>query len=236
MIMKDVSGEIQKSTADQEDYIGENHVSHAISTPLVEGAFDLSDEDKIEKIKFHFKSIMETLGMDMSDDSLQGTPNRVAKMYVKEIFKGLNPKDAPKASTFENKYQYNRMLVEKNIKVKSTCEHHFLPMVGSAHIAYISTGKVIGLSKMNRIVDHFSRRPQVQERLTRQILQAMKEALNTDHVAVIVEAKHMCVTTRGIEHEHSSTVTVEYSGDFEKEDVKQEFLKFVGTDLMSYHG
>lgn len=219
-----------------EDEVGDHHLSANTDTPMREDAFELSDNEKIERIQEYFGKIMDTLGLDMTDDSLKGTPKRVAKMYVNEIFNGLKPSAAPSMSTFENKYQYNRMLVEKNIKVNSTCEHHFLPMVGSAHIAYISSGRVIGLSKMNRIVEYYSRRPQVQERLTMQILNALKDALNTDSVAVLIEAKHMCVTTRGIQHENSSTVTSEFSGAFEDPKVKEEFLQYVGNDLMTYHG
>lgn len=218
------------------DAIGDNHLMTSVRTPLRKDAFELSDQEKIQKIQDNFYEIMHTLGMDMSDDSLKGTPKRFAKMYVNEIFKGLNPKNKPKMSTFDNKYNYNKMLVEKNITVNSTCEHHFLPIVGSAHVAYISTGKVIGLSKLNRIVEYYSKRPQVQERLAMQIAEEMKLALNSEDVAVLIEAKHLCVTSRGIEDINSSTVTVEYCGKFEEEETKREFLSYVENDLMAYKG
>lgn len=209
------------------DSIGDGHHSSAPTTPLREDAFDMTAEEKLEKVQEHVKGIMETLGLDLSDDSLKGTPKRVAKMYVNEIFGGLDPKDAPKLSTFENNYQYGEMLVEKNITVYSTCEHHFLPIVGRAHVAYISNGKVIGLSKMNRIVDHFSRRPQVQERLTRQIVFALQEALGTKDVACVIDAKHLCVNSRGIRDIESSTVTAEFGGVFKNTDTKKEFLDYI---------
>ncbi len=196
-------------------------------TPLKQDAFDLSDEEKLDLIEGHFREIMDTLGLDLQDDSLRGTPRRVAKMFVKEIFSGLNPKNKPKISLFENKYQYRQMLVERNITVKSFCEHHFLPIYGKAHIAYISTGKVIGLSKLNRIVDYFSRRPQVQERLTIQIANELKRVLQTEDVAVYIEAKHMCVQMRGVEHDHSDTVTAEYSGKFLQDTTRAEFLQAI---------
>lgn len=196
-------------------------------TPLKPDAFDLSDEEKLDLIEGHFREIMDTLGLDLQDDSLRGTPRRVAKMFVKEIFPGLNPKNKPKVSLFENKYQYRQMLVERNITVKSFCEHHFLPIYGKAHIAYISTGKVIGLSKLNRIVDYFSRRPQVQERLTIQISNELKRVLQTEDVAVYIEAKHMCVQMRGVEHDHSDTITAEYSGKFLDEITRAEFLQTI---------
>lgn len=218
------------------DEVGDNHLSTSIATPLRADAFDLSDEEKIERIEEYFYNIMHTMGLDMTDDSLKGTPRRVAKMYIKELFHGLDPKNKPKAATFSNKYNYSKMLVEKNININSACEHHFLPIVGSAHVAYISTGRVIGLSKINRIVDYYSRRPQVQERLALQVLNELKEALDTEHVAVVIEAKHMCVTMRGVQDISSSTVTMEFSGDFLKEDTKKEFLSYLQTDLMSYKG
>lgn len=196
-------------------------------TPLKPDAFNRSDEEKLDLIEGHFQEIMDILGLDLSDDSLRGTPRRVAKMFVKEIFHGLNPKNKPKVSLFENKYQYRQMLIERNITVKSFCEHHFLPIYGKAHIAYISTGKVIGLSKLNRIVDYFSRRPQVQERLTVQIANELKRVLKTEDVVVYIEAKHMCVQMRGVEHEHSDTITVEYSGKFLNENTRAEFLQTI---------
>ena len=213
------------------DEMGDAHASSSSETPLRADAFDLQPKEKKEIIESHFFKIMETLGLDMTDDSLKGTPHRVSKMFVNEIFSGLDPANKPKMSTFSNKYDYNKMLVEKHISVNSTCEHHFLPIVGKAHVAYISTGKVIGLSKINRIVDYYSRRPQVQERLTIQIMEELKKALDTDSVAVIIEAQHLCVTSRGITDRTSTTVTVEYSGEFKKEDIKAEFLKYIGDGI-----
>lgn len=206
---------------------GLDHMSSAIDTPLRKDAFDKTDEEKRQIIQDHFKAIMETLGLDLNDDSLRGTPERVAEMMVDEIFAGLHPDRMPRMSTFENKYQYGEMLVEKNIVVYSTCEHHFLPIVGRAHLAYISKGRVIGLSKMNRLVDYFAKRPQVQERMTRQIVGAMQQALGTDDVACVVDAKHLCVNSRGIRDIDSSTVTAEYGGRFREESVKQEFLQLI---------
>ena len=207
--------------------MGDSHASASIQTPLRADAFDTTSEEKKEIIEGHFFKIMETLGLDMEDDSLKGTPHRVSKMFVNEIFRGLDPKNKPKLSTFSNKYNYNKMLVEKHISVNSTCEHHFLPIVGRAHVAYISSGNVIGLSKINRIVDYYSRRPQVQERLTIQIMNELKNALQTDSVAVVIEAQHLCVTSRGITDRTSTTVTVEYSGKFCEEATKAEFLKYI---------
>ncbi len=198
-----------------------------IETPLRPDAFDLSDAEKKEKIAFHFKEIMETLGLDLTDDSLQGTPKRVAKMYVEEIFSGLNPKNKPKIALFENKYKYDQMLVEKDILLYSNCEHHFLPIYGKAHIAYISNGKVIGLSKLNRIVNYFAKRPQVQERLSIQIGEELKSILNTEDVAVLIEAKHLCVSSRGIQDDQSSTITSYYSGQFKSDTKIQEFLNLI---------
>lgn len=211
--------------------LAENHIATSIETPLRPDAFDLTNEEKIERVKKSFSDIMETLGLDLTDDSLRGTPNRVAKLFVNEFFSGLNPKTKPKATVFDNKFKYNQMLVEKNIRVVSNCEHHFLPIIGKAHVAYISTGSVIGLSKINRIVEYYAKRPQVQERLTRQILNDLKAALNTEDVAVVVDAKHQCVTIRGIKDEESSTVTMEYSGKFLNEDVRKEFLGYVNMEL-----
>lgn len=215
-----------KSKADFEA-LGDNHVGTSIDTPMREDAFAKSDEQKMEIIEDKFREIMEAMGLDLNDDSLQGTPHRVAKMFIKEIFYGLNPENKPKISVFENKFQYGEMLVEKNINLNSTCEHHFLPIVGRAHVAYISSGEVIGLSKINRIVDYFARRPQVQERLTVQIANELKTILKTDDVAVLIDAKHMCVSSRGIQDESSSTVTAEYSGKFKNKSVREEFLKYL---------
>lgn len=209
------------------DIIGDNHIGTSIDTPMRDDAFDLSDGQKMEIIEDKFRDIMETMGLDLTDDSLQGTPHRVAKMFIKEIFYGLNPENKPKISVFENKFNYGEMLVEKNINMNSTCEHHFLPIVGKAHVAYISNGEVIGLSKINRIVDYYARRPQVQERLTVQIANELRSVLKTDDVAILIDAKHMCVSSRGIQDESSSTVTTEYSGKFKDKSVRDEFLKYL---------
>ncbi|MDC1104014.1 GTP cyclohydrolase I FolE [Polaribacter sp.] len=210
--------------------MGDNHVATSAENPLRADAFDISDDEKIEKIQESVKDILETLGMDLTDDSLQGTPKRVAKAFVNEIFMGLNPANLPKASTFENNYNYGEMLVEKNIVVYSTCEHHLLPIIGRAHLAYISNGKVIGLSKMNRIVEYFSKRPQVQERLTMQIVQAMQESLGTQDVACVLDAKHLCVNSRGIKDIESSTVTSEFGGKFKEKETRKEFLQYLQMD------
>ncbi len=210
--------------------MGNDHVSSSGETPLREDAFVLSDEDKIERIRENVHEIMLTLGLDMTDDSLKGTPDRVAKMYVKELFGGLHPKRKPKASTFKNKYKYGEMLVEKNITVHSTCEHHMLPIVGKAHIAYISNGTVVGLSKMNRIVDYYAKRPQVQERMNIQIVKELQRVLNTKDVACVIDAKHLCVNSRGIRDVESSTVTAEYGGKFKEEAVRREFLDYINLD------
>lgn len=210
--------------------IGDNHVSGSTETPLRPDAFELSDIEKIESIKKDVESIMQTLGLDLTDDSLKGTPNRVAKMFVQEIFSGLHPERKPKASTFENKYKYNEMLVEKNIILYSTCEHHLLPIVGKAHIAYISNGTVIGLSKMNRIVDYYAKRPQVQERLTMQVVRELQQALGTEDVACVIDAKHLCVNSRGIRDVDSSTVTSEFGGAFKDPNTKREFLDYIQMD------
>lgn len=215
---------------DNRDEIGDNHIATSAQTPLRPDAFELSDEEKINAIKKDVENILQTLGMDLTDDSIKGTPNRVAKMFVKEIFGGLNPSKKPGSSTFENKYKYGEMLVEKNITVYSTCEHHLLPIVGRAHVAYISNGTVVGLSKMNRIVDYFAKRPQVQERLTIQIVQELKKVLNTEDVACVIDAKHLCVNSRGIRDIESSTVTSEFGGKFKDENVRREFLDYIKLD------
>ncbi len=205
-------------------------LSDISSTPLRADAFEMSDEDKMETIERDFRHIMHTLGLDLTDDSLRGTPARVARMYVKEIFSGLNPENHPRMSSFENKYQYGQMLIEKNITLHSTCEHHFLPIVGRAHVAYISRGNIIGLSKLNRIVDYYARRPQVQERLTVQIVEALQKILDTPDVACVIDARHMCVTTRGIKDTTSSTITAHYGGAFAQNEVRDEFLQFINLD------
>jgi GTP cyclohydrolase I len=220
---------IEKNTGDF-DALGEDHIGTSSNTPLREDAFKLSAEEKIEIIKDDVRHIMETLGLDLTDDSLKGTPNRVAKMFVKELFGGLDPAKKPNASTFENKYKYGEMLVEKNITLYSTCEHHLLPIVGKAHIAYISSGRVVGLSKMNRIVDYYAKRPQVQERLTIQIVKELQEVLNTQDVACVIDAKHLCVNSRGIRDVESSTITSEFGGKFKEETTRREFLDYIKFD------
>jgi len=210
-----------------EELLGEQHIGTSYDTPLKKDAFEISDEEKIKIISRHFREIMDTLGLDLNDDSLNGTPKRVAKMFVKEIFSGLNPKNKPVIALFENKYKYNQMLIEKNITLYSNCEHHFVPIIGKAHIAYISSGKVIGLSKLNRIVQYYSQRPQVQERLTIQIANELKSVLETEDVAVVIDAVHLCVSSRGVKDVNSSTVTFEYSGKFNDEKTRAEFFSFI---------
>lgn len=212
------------------DDFGDDHVGSSSETPLRDDAFSLSDSEKIESIKADVTNILETLGLDLTDDSLKGTPNRVAKMFVNEIFGGLHPDKKPSASTFDNKYKYGEMLVEKNITVYSTCEHHLLPIVGKAHVAYISNGTVVGLSKMNRIVDYYAKRPQVQERLTIQIVKELQEVLGTEDVACVVDAKHLCVNSRGIRDIASSTVTSEFGGQFKSKETRREFLDYIKLD------
>jgi GTP cyclohydrolase I len=223
--MKSVNGHMNGHKDIEE--LNDDHFMTSIETPLREDAFELDDELKKELIAKNFQEIMQVLGLDLTDDSLKDTPKRVAKMFVQEIFKGLDPKNKPSVSLFENKYNYNQMLVEKDINVNSTCEHHFLPIYGKAHVAYISSGKVIGLSKINRIVEYFSKRPQVQERLTIQVANELKSILETEDVAVVIDAKHMCVQSRGIEDISSSTVTSEYCGKFNDPAVRQEFLRYL---------
>ena len=210
--------------------IGEDHMLTSIDTPLVKDAFAKSDVEKIEIIKGHFEKIMETLGLDLKDDSLAGSPERVAKMYVSEIFSGLNPLNEPKVSLFENSYKYKGMLVEKNIELYSLCEHHFVPIVGKVHVAYFANKNVIGLSKINRIVQFYAKRPQVQERLTVQVVEKLKEILETDNVACVIDAKHLCVNMRGVRDTKSSTITSRYSGVFNQNDNKAEFLKHISLD------
>jgi GTP cyclohydrolase I len=210
--------------------LGDNHIGTSSNTPMRMDAFKLTSEEKIDIIKDDVRHIMETLGLDLSDDSLNGTPLRVAKMYVKELFGGLNPDKKPNASTFQNKFKYGEMLVEKNINVYSTCEHHLLPIVGKAHVAYISNGTVVGLSKMNRIVDYFAKRPQVQERLTIQIVKELQLVLNTQDVACVIDAKHLCVNSRGIRDVDCSTVTSEFGGKFKDKETRREFLDYINLD------
>lgn len=210
--------------------IGDNHIGSSAKTPLRDDAFEMSDQEKIDRIQENVKDILETLGMDLENDSLKGTPSRVAKSFVEEIFGGLHPDKKPKLSTFDNNYKYGEMLVEKNIMIYSTCEHHLLPIIGKAHVAYISNGTVIGISKINRIVDYYAKRPQVQERLTMQVVQALQEALRTDDVACVIDAKHLCVNSRGVRDIESSTVTSEFGGKFKNNETKREFLDYINMD------
>lgn len=209
------------------EFNGDNHVLTNSETPLRKDAFEKSDDEKVANIEHFFGCIMEELGLDLTDDSLRGTPYRVAKMYVKELFHGLNPKNKPTLSVFDNKYQYNKMLVEKDITFASACEHHFLPIIGKAHVGYISSGKVIGLSKINRVVEYYGRRPQVQERMTVQIFDELRNALQTDDVIVVVEAEHLCVSTRGVNDKTSQTTTLEYGGKFTDVNLRNEFYQLI---------
>lgn len=227
MKQKEIALSIRPIHSEQEP--DDDHVSSSWDTPLRQDAFDISDSEKIDKIEGHFRHIMETLGLDLNDDSLKGTPRRVAKMFVQEVFSGLNPKNRPHAKLFENKYNYDQMLVEKEITFYSHCEHHFVPIYGKAHVAYFSSGKVIGLSKINRIVQFYAKRPQVQERLTVQIGKEMERVLHTDHVAVVIDANHMCVASRGVGDTNSKTGTAYFSGKFKEETYKREFLNYINS-------
>ena len=218
---------IEKFSLEEIEELGNDHVGSSAQTPLRDDAFDLSDQEKISKIEAKVADILHILGMDLTDDSLSGTPKRVAKMYVNEIFGGLNPANKPKASTFSNKYKYGEVLVEKNITLYSTCEHHLLPIVGKAHVAYISKGNVVGLSKMNRSVQYYAQRPQEQERLTLQIVEELQTVLGTKDVACVIDAKHLCVNSRGISDISSSTVTAEFGGKFKEKETKREFLDYI---------
>jgi len=228
MRQKEISLNIRPLKSLNEEF-GDDHLSSSADTPLRPDAFDLDDETKIEKIEKHFQEIMTILGLDLTDDSLKGTPRRVAKMYVKEVFSGLNPKNRPNARLFENKYNYDQMLVEKDITFYSHCEHHFVPIYGKAHVAYFSSGKVIGLSKINRIVQYFAKRPQVQERLTVQIGKEMERVLHSSDVAVVLDANHMCVASRGVLDTNSRTGTAFFSGKFKDENIKREFLNYINS-------
>lgn len=221
-----LNGKLNGFSADE---IGDDHLFTGLETPMKADAFEISNEEKKEQIAFHFSKIMDVLGLDLTDDSLKGTPKRVAKMYVDEIFSGLHPDNKPKVALFENKYQYNQMLVEKDISFYSNCEHHFVPIIGRAHVAYISSGKVIGLSKLNRIVQYYAHRPQVQERLTNQIAEELKHILDTEDVAVIIEAKHLCVASRGVKDDTSSTVTVYYGGQFNNDKKILELQNYINN-------
>jgi GTP cyclohydrolase I len=215
ILLKENTKELNGFTIDE---VGDDHLFTGLKTPMKADAFKISDEDKKVKIASLFAEIMDVMGLDLTDDSLKGTPKRVAKMYIEEIFSGLNPANKPKIALFENKYQYNQMLVEKNITFYSNCEHHFVPIIGKAHVAYISSGKVIGLSKINRIVQYYAKRPQVQERLTNQIAEELKAILDTENVAVIIDAKHLCVSSRGVKDDTSSTVTSYFGGKFNSQE------------------
>ena len=207
--------------------MGDEHKASSVDTPMRADAFEKTDDQKIAEIEQHFRAIMEIIGMDLRDDSLRGTPLRVAKMYVKELFQGLNPANMPSMTLFENKFNYNEMLVEKNINFYTNCEHHFVPFFGKAHVAYISSGKVIGLSKLNRLVEYFSKRPQVQERLTMQVGKALQTVLQTQDVAIVMDAKHLCVASRGVKDDSSNTITSFFGGKFQEEATKMEFLKYI---------
>lgn len=229
MRQKTIAMKVRPIKPFDEGEVEDDHVMGSWETPLREDAFELSDEEKIEKIEKHFEQIMTTLGLDLTDDSLKGTPKRVAKMYVKEVFSGLNPKNRPQARLFENKYNYDQMLVEKDITFYSHCEHHFVPIYGKAHVAYFSAGKVIGLSKINRIVQYYAKRPQVQERLTVQIGKEIERVLKTEDVAVVVDANHMCVASRGVGDTNSKTGTAYFTGKFKDENIKREFLNYINA-------
>ncbi len=209
---------------------GDAHIGSSVETPIRLDAFELSDEEKIIRIEGYFRSIMEVLGLDLTDDSLTGTPQRVATMFVKEIFSGLNPANKPRPTLFENKYNYNEMVVEKSITFFSNCEHHFVPIYGKAHVAYFSTGTIIGLSKINRIVQYYAKRPQVQERLTIQIGKEIQSVLNTPDVGIIIDATHLCVSSRGVNDTNSQTGTAYFSGKFKDERIKTEFLNYINAN------
>ena len=224
---KEIQPNISLSAELSIDEVGKDRGVTSYETPMRKDAFVMDDKEKIEIISGHFNKIMETLGLDLNDDSLKGTPRRIAKMYVKEVFSGLNPKNKPHVTLFENKFKYDEMIVEKNITFYSHCEHHFVPIYGKAHVAYFSTGKVIGLSKINRIVQYFAKRPQVQERLTIQIAQEMMDILNTEHIAVVMDANHLCVSSRGVADTNSRTGTAHFHGKFKEENTKREFLNYI---------
>lgn len=218
---------IKQTQINETDEVGENHFFTTIETPLRSDAFKIDDDLKIELIEKNFREIMHILGLDLNDESLKDTPKRVAKMYVKEVFSGLNPENKPKTTIFNNNFKFKEMLVEKDITIYSYCEHHFVPIYGKAHIAYFPNGHVIGLSKLNRIAQYYAKRPQVQERLTIQIANELKETLGTEDVAVIVDANHMCVASRGVNDVNSSTITSSFHGKFLNESVRSELLKYV---------
>ncbi|QKG52079.1 GTP cyclohydrolase I FolE [Hymenobacter sp. BRD67] len=205
------------------------HLPAGLRTPLRADAFARTDDEKITAISGHFHAIMQELGLDLTDDSLAGTPRRVAKMFVQEWFKGLNPEHRPEVRLFDNRYQYQQLLIERDITLFSCCEHHFVPIIGKAHIAYLPGEHVVGLSKLNRVVQYYARRPQVQERLTRQVAEHLRQSLGTDDVAVLIEADHLCVMSRGVNDTSSSTITSEYGGRFlEDSTLRNEFLRQIG--------
>jgi GTP cyclohydrolase I len=207
----------------------DHHLPAGLRTPLRADAFARADDEKIEAISGHFQAIMRELGLDLTDDSLAGTPRRVAKMFVQEWFKGLNPEHRPEVRLFDNRYQYQQLLVERDITLFSCCEHHFVPIIGKAHVAYLPGQHVVGLSKLNRVVQYYARRPQVQERLTRQVAEHLRQSLGTDDVAVLIEADHLCVMSRGVNDTSSSTITSEYGGKFLEDSVlRNEFLRQIG--------
>ncbi len=215
----------------EEDVVGDNHLNLSKRTPFKKNPFALSSEQKQNLIEEKVRDILDILGLDINDASIKGTPKRVAKMYVNELFGGLDPKNKPKASVFPNTYQYNEMLVEKNITLYSTCEHHLLPIIGKAHVAYISNGNVIGLSKINRIVEYYANRPQVQERLTLQIVEELQKAMNTENVACVIDAKHLCINSRGIRDITSSTVTSSFQGEFQKKETREAFMSYIQMEV-----
>jgi GTP cyclohydrolase I len=225
--MKLRTSNIKPVKIELDEILDHDHVMRSVQTPMRADAFRLNESEKIEAIEHHFTEIMKILGLDLSDDSLKDTPARVAKMYVREIFSGLNPDAKPSITLFDNSYRYNEMILEKNIRFHSQCEHHFVPFFGVAHVAYISSGKIIGLSKLNRLVHYYSKRPQVQERLTIQIAEDLKNILGTEDVAVMLEAEHLCVASRGIKDIGSSTITTSFHGSFKEEIRQSRFLQFV---------
>lgn len=208
--------------------VHEHLVKCGVETPTVPN--DIDRKDKIEKIESHFTEIMKTMGLDLSDDSLIDTPKRVAKMYVNEIFWGLDYEAFPKCTTVDNKMKYDEMVIERNVNVQSNCEHHFVVIDGVATVGYIPKQKVLGLSKINRIVEYFSKRPQIQERLTEQIYHALQFILDTDNIGVVIDAQHYCVKSRGVEDVGSSTVTSKLGGCFKTESsVRAEFMNIVNS-------
>ncbi|MDF9800831.1 GTP cyclohydrolase I [Catalinimonas alkaloidigena] len=222
------NNQVVKTEKEAFEIAGDQHLMTSVETPLRADAFQKPNSQKIENITKLFEGIMEELGLDLRDDSLKGTPYRVAKMYVEEIFSGLNPENKPFVSVFDNKYQYSKMLVEKDITFYSACEHHFLPIVGKAHVGYVSHGKVIGLSKINRLVEYYGKRPQVQERMTLQIYKELQACLQTEDVIVLIEAEHLCVSSRGVKDTTSRTTTIEYGGAFSDKEMRDEFHKMIG--------